>query len=52
MPISATIKTLPHEKISSMKKRAIQKILIERGWNLTELTEKYHYTKIRFIKVE
>lgn len=53
MPVTATINvTDTKEKFSSMKRRATMKVMIEHSWTIKDLTEKYHYTKIRFRKVD
>ena len=52
MPISVTITAKPHEKFSEMKQRATIKVMLERQWTFKDLTEKYHFTKIRFRKIE
>lgn len=50
-PISTIITPAPHEKFSSMKKRATLAVCIARNWTVEELV-KFGYSKIRYRKVE
>ena len=47
-PITVTITPRPHEKIQSLKKRAIQKACAERYWAWDEMLYKYKYDKFRY----
>lgn len=49
MPITATITIRDNkEKISSLCKRAVEKVCIEHGWTVKELVNIYGYTKYRY----
>lgn len=47
-PITVTVVPRPHEKIKSLKTRAVLKACAERHWGYTDLMYKYGYTKFRY----
>jgi hypothetical protein len=51
-PITVTLIPRPHEKIASLKKRAVEKVCAERYWTIHDMAYKYNYTcyKYRTIK--
>ena len=47
-PITVTLTPRPHEKMESLRRRAILKACAERGWGFDEMIYKYKYQKYRY----
>ena len=47
-PIIVTLTPRPHEKISSLKVRAVQKVCAERHWTYDEMIFKYGYKSYEY----